>query len=249
MNFGGYVPLRRGIIEHLMNGRLSNNEGLVLIFLIMLADKATGRGTINAPSLRTFLPELSYDAAKRALLSLEEKHYIYRQITPFSKRVYPYWVNRYTVTDGPRKLLQIDLSQVFESRNIADIRYVDPVPEGAREGAPEGARDPALNYKKREKKQEKREYSPIGNSVSASVCEPMKEAKPITTAAIAHRTNVPASALPCALRVNNAACRENARNGRFIEPLLGRPLTDFEIADVNAGLVSIEQLAASQGIE
>jgi hypothetical protein len=78
MNFVGWVPLRRGIIAHTQHGRLSNTECLVLIFLIMLADKGTGAGTINAPSLCAFLPGLSYDSAKRVLLSLEEKRYIFR---------------------------------------------------------------------------------------------------------------------------------------------------------------------------
>lgn len=247
MNFIGYVQLRRGIMDHLVDGRLSNNEALVLIWLIMLADKSTGAGTINAPSLRAFVPGLSYHAAKRVLLSLEEKRYIFRHIVPFSKLVYPYWVNRYTITDGPRKLLQIDLSQVFESRNIADIRYINPALEGAREGALEGAPEPALYYNKGEKKNDKREYSIMDNSVNNSVCESMKKAKPITETALAEHTLAQGSALPCALPVNNTTWRDKATEERFVEPLLGRPLTDLEITAVNAGRTSVAQLAATEG--
>lgn len=203
MNFVGYVQLRRGIMDHLVDGRLSNNEALVLMWLIMLADKATGKGTINAPTLRTFLPELSYHAAKRLLQSLEDKQYIFRQIKPFSKVVYPYWVNRYILTYGPHKLLQIDLSQVFESRDIADICYIDPALENAPEGAPEGALDPALYYKNRETKKETKECSNIGTSVNDSVCNPVVETKPITKTALAERTSVQGCALPCAPHVNN----------------------------------------------
>lgn len=155
MNFGGYVALRRGLLAHLQDGRLSNAEALALTVLIMLADKSTGAGTINAPTLRTFLPELSYDAAKRILLSLEEKRYIYRKIIPFSTRVYPYWVNKYVPSTGPHKLLQTDLSQVFESKNIKDIRYGKSAPDPALEGALEGAPDPAPHYKNGKGKQEK----------------------------------------------------------------------------------------------
>jgi hypothetical protein len=128
MNFTGWVPIRRSILEHTMTGALSGNEFMVLTTLILLADKSTGRGTINAPSIHTYLPGLKYDSAKRTLQSLEEQGYIWRQITPMSKLVYPYWVNRYEITDGPHSTLQTDLSQVFESRDIKDIRYVKAGP-------------------------------------------------------------------------------------------------------------------------
>jgi hypothetical protein len=130
MNFTGWVPLRRNILEHTMNGNISNNEFIVMMALILLADKSTGRGTINAPAIRAYLPGLTYNSAKDALESLEKASYIYRQIVFKSKTVYPYWVNRYEVTDGIHKGLQTDLSQVFVSRDTKDIRYVTPPPHG-----------------------------------------------------------------------------------------------------------------------
>ena len=152
MNFVGWVPLRRGIIAHTQAGRLSNTECLVLILLIMLADKETGAGTINAPTLRTFLPGLSYDAAKRVLLTLEEKWYIYREIVPFSKHVYRYWVNRFTPSVGKYKALQCSLTKAFETRDVKNIEYVQPALEDAPEPAPEDARDAALHYNKEKDK-------------------------------------------------------------------------------------------------
>lgn len=131
MNFSGWVAFRRSFLEHTMDGSLSNQEALVLFTLILLADSKTGRGMINAAAIRTFLPELDYHAAKKILKSLEDKRYIWRKIKHRSKALYPYWVNRYEITQGPHKSFQIDLSQVFDSRDSSDIRYVNPTPAGA----------------------------------------------------------------------------------------------------------------------
>ena len=140
MIFTGFVAMRRGVLDHPRMGYLSNNEFVVLLTLIMLADAATGSGTINAPSLRSYLPKLSYPAAKRILQSLEDKKYIYRQITPFSKVVYRYWVNNYEVSRGIHQRCRTDLSYVVANRDITCIRYRKPVPEGSPEPQPEGVR-------------------------------------------------------------------------------------------------------------
>jgi hypothetical protein len=161
MNLAGFVPLRRSVFEHTANGRLSSNECLVFLLLVALADRRTGSGTINAPSLRAFLPELSYDAAKRVLCSLESKGYVFRDIVPFSKRVYRFWINKYRPTDGQYKSLQINISKALESRDVNDIAYINPAPEGALEGALETALEGAPNYEKREERIEKREDSSI----------------------------------------------------------------------------------------
>jgi hypothetical protein len=174
VNFVGYVPLRRGLLSHIQDGRLTNNEALTFVVLLMLADKETGSGTINSPTLRSFMPGLSHDAAKRALLGLEEKRYIFRQITPFSKRVYRFWVNLYMPTTGPHKSLQINLSQVFESGDINDIRYVDPAPEGAPQPPPQTAPQGAHHYKK-EKETDKENIAYTDSPVCASTVDAVSD--------------------------------------------------------------------------
>ena len=149
MNFGaGWVAVRREILEHLHKGWLSSLEFSVLMTLILLADAKTGTGTINAPTLRTFLPDLSYEAAKRVLKSLEDKKYIYRQITPMSKLVYPFWVNKYVPSTGPYKDRQLDLTEVFETKDIKRRRYVRPAPDSSPEAAPDYRLNTTPNYNK-----------------------------------------------------------------------------------------------------
>lgn len=234
MTFAGWVQLRRGIIEHLRDGRLSTLEYAVLTVLILLADSKTGSGTINAPTLRTFLPELSYDAAKRILLSLEEKRYIFRQITPFSKLAYRYWVNRYVLTTGPQKLRQINLSQVFETKNATDIQYARVAPDGALDPALEGALDPALHYKKEHMKKETRENNPsIGQYKSDSLCDTRDDSQNDT----AKRTKGEECALPGALpsvaHVKNTdtvppVIIKTGNDPTFTERATGRKLTFLE---------------------
>jgi hypothetical protein len=180
MNFRGFVQFRRAFLEHTMDGRLSNLEALVLFCLILLADSKTGRGTINAAAIRAFLPDLSYEAAKRALKSLEDKQYIWRQITPHSKALYPYWVNRYEVSQGPRKSLQIDLSRVFESKDVSQLMYINPDLEVDRDELPDPSRHKvrqvapggALNNNKdnENNKNKEKDTTPFnGHSVKASI--------------------------------------------------------------------------------
>jgi hypothetical protein len=171
MNLAGYVPLRRSVFEHTANGKLSSNECLVFLLLVALADRRTGCGTINAPSLRAFLPELSHDSAKRVLCSLESKGYVFRDIVPFSKRVYRFWINKYRPTEGKYKSLQTNISKALESRDVNDIEYINPAPETAPEGAPETAPEGALYYKKREERKEKRENPSIEEAVCASASD------------------------------------------------------------------------------
>jgi hypothetical protein len=173
VNLAGYVPLRRAVFEHTAAGKLSSTECLVFILLVALADRRTGSGTINAPSLRAFLPELSYDAAKRVLCSLESKGYVFRDIVPYSKLVYRFWINKYRPTEGKHKSLQINISKALESRDVNDIEYIDTALEGALEGALETALEGAPNYEKREERSENREQPYIENEVCASASDSM----------------------------------------------------------------------------
>lgn len=129
MNFAGYIPLNRGLIEHTMNGRLTNNEALTFVWLLMLADRRTGSYTINQPTLRFYLPGLSKGGAQDALEGLEHKRYIYRDVKPRSKVAYRYWIDGFTPTDGPHKSSRLDLSEVFATKDTSKVRYVKVPPE------------------------------------------------------------------------------------------------------------------------
>lgn len=137
MIFAGWVPIRRAILEHTMDGRLNITEYAVFNVLALLADRHTGSGRINAPALRTYLPGLKYEMAKRTLTSLQKKGYIWRSIKPRSTAVYLYWINHYEITDGPHKMFQTNLSKVFATGDITAITYDRHVPESTLQNTPE----------------------------------------------------------------------------------------------------------------
>ncbi len=151
MNFKGYVPLRRGLIEHVRDGRLTSREAWAFCTLVMLADKETGSYTINAPTLAAFMPELisdnaqpknMYEPAKRVLHRLEEKGYIFRKMTPGARQAQPYWVDKYVITAGPKAGTRIDLTEVFKTKDVTNIKYtrcepdIDLKPQGVSEASP-----------------------------------------------------------------------------------------------------------------
>jgi len=145
MNFSGWVAIPRSILNNTHTSRLSNTEQLVLMTLMLLADARTGSGYINAAAIRTYLPELRYDTAKRVLKSLEDKRLIYRQIVHASKSLYPYWIHGYQVSDGPHRLLWTNLSQVFVSTDIRAMRFDKVAPEAPLETTPDSPLETTLD--------------------------------------------------------------------------------------------------------
>jgi hypothetical protein len=177
MIFNGLIQLRRGILEHIHSGRLSTLEFAALNCLIMLADKETGQGEINAPLLRYYFSDLSADAAQRVLSSLDRKRYIYRHNPASSKRAYPFWMNKYEVTTGQHKSRRLCLDVVARSKDLRDILYVDSSVPGATFTATQGATQPANSNNNRKDRKEKREVAAVAyhdslGTISAEVSEP-----------------------------------------------------------------------------
>lgn len=129
MNFSGWVAIPRSILNNTHTQRLTITEQLVLMTLFLLANSKTGSGHINAAVLLSYLPELKYNTAKRVLLSLEVKRFVYRQIVHASKNVYGYWLHGYQISEGKNRLRWTNLSQVFVSRDIKDIQYDEVAPD------------------------------------------------------------------------------------------------------------------------
>lgn len=97
----GYVQARRGVLSHLLDGRMTLQEFAVFHILLYLADKATGSYNINSGAVMFWTNgQIGKDGADRALRGLEEKGYIVRDITPGHKGVYPYHIQKYLPTAG-----------------------------------------------------------------------------------------------------------------------------------------------------
>lgn len=79
LTFNGYIPKRRGIMEHLRDGRLTLMDYIVFDLLLIWADHRTGIATTNGPGL-VFLSgnQLKLDTVQTSLRRLEEGGYIRR---------------------------------------------------------------------------------------------------------------------------------------------------------------------------
>jgi hypothetical protein len=179
MNLSGWVAVRRGILEHMLTGKLSMSETLVLTVLILLADSSTGRGYINGPSLRAWIPELEYDSAKQILQSLEEKRFIWRQIKHGSKAAYPYWVDKYEPSKGRHKGLLTNLSKVFDSNDAKDVEYVKVSPEEQPaippERPPHLPLHPPLNNNKNKNTDKNKNTTSSVNDASAAMLQTVQQ--------------------------------------------------------------------------
>ena len=101
ISLNGYVQKRRGVLTHLQQRRMTANEYLVFDILLMLADKQTGSGWINAAAIGYWTGgQIKVDAADRALRGLEKKDYIVREITPGNTGLYQFHVQKFVVTYG-----------------------------------------------------------------------------------------------------------------------------------------------------
>lgn len=112
----GFVPIRRGIYEHISNGRMTGKEWMVYSTLHLKADHQTGICLkVSAPILGHLL-QIKPRQVNRILTSLENKQYIRRLNHRGQIRHYPVVINKYlTVPNG----LLIDAHNTKSLKEIA----------------------------------------------------------------------------------------------------------------------------------
>lgn len=140
----GYVQKRRGVVDHLQQGRMTLLEYGAFDFVVLSADKATGvwLGNAQTLSLSCGAGDVSVRQARTLLESLERKRYIRRFSVLGSRSVYPIAVHQYKVTFGARSGTMLD---AWNSTSYEELRY--EWPPGASElpaSCPPGGRQVAI---------------------------------------------------------------------------------------------------------
>lgn len=98
ITLNGYVQKRRGVLQHLVDGRMTPNEYFVFDILLILADHNTGCGMINASAIVFWSGgQLGVDGADRTLRSLDKKNYIVRETSAGRMGLYPYRIQNYEI--------------------------------------------------------------------------------------------------------------------------------------------------------
>ena len=129
----GFLQLRRGVWEHLRDGRMSHMDALAFIYIVSQADTRTGVWNGSASSLAGEIV-VSPRNARRLLERLTEAGYLKRFSVPGKHVCYPVLVHKYPISDGQHKGEHLDAAS---STSATLLRYIK-AESGEQEGEHKG---------------------------------------------------------------------------------------------------------------
>jgi hypothetical protein len=115
----GFAQIRRGIWEHVRDGRMSLSDYAVYSYIISQADTRTGIWQGSAGALAGELC-VSPRLARRFLERLSKGDYIKRFPVPGKHACYPILVHKFLLTNGEHKGEQLN---ALSSASPVDLRY------------------------------------------------------------------------------------------------------------------------------
>lgn len=121
LTFNGYFPKRRGVLEHLRDGRLSIMDYVVFDLLLIWADANTGIATTNGPGL-VFLSgnQLKLDTVQTSLRNLEAGKYIARPFYVQGQRGdQKIFIDKFVCTKGKLKGKVLSFTKTTDWQNPA----------------------------------------------------------------------------------------------------------------------------------
>lgn len=133
----GFVPIRRGLWEHLRDGRMSPFEALAFIYICSQADTRTGVWKGSAGALVTelgFIPRTARDLLER----MEHGGYIRRFVSQGMRRCYPILIHKFPVTQGEHNGEVLDALSSTKQDGCLDLRYISREVHGEVDGEVHG---------------------------------------------------------------------------------------------------------------
>jgi hypothetical protein len=126
MKENGFAPIRRGLWEHIRDGRMSHLEALAFVYVCSQADTRTGiwKGCAKALAGELGMRERT---ARDVLEKMEHGDYIRRFATPGLHSCYPILVHKFQVTQGEHNGEQLN---ALESKSPADLTYFSREQDG-----------------------------------------------------------------------------------------------------------------------
>ena len=115
----GFLQLRRGLWEHVRDGRMTITQALAFIYICCEADTRTGiwKGSAKSLSGELGIPERT---ARDVLEKMEHGDYIRRFAVPGRHACYPILVHKFLITAGEHNGEQVN---AIESKSPADLAY------------------------------------------------------------------------------------------------------------------------------
>ena len=149
----GFLPLRRGLWEHVRDGRMSITEALAFIYICSQADTRTGiwKGCSKSLSGELGIPERT---ARDVLEKMEHGDYIRRFAVPGRHICYPILIHKFLITQGEHNGEHLNAK---ESTTPADLRYISRE-QGVEQGVEHSVEHGAAQ--RRSEKREERKAKP-----------------------------------------------------------------------------------------
>src|SRR5712671_484419 len=124
----GFLQLRRGIWEHIRDGRMSITEGLAFVYICSQADTRNGiwKGSAKSLSGELGIPERT---ARDVLEKMERGDYIRRFAVPGRHACYPILVHKFMLTNGEHNGEQLN---ALGSTSPTDLAYFSREQDGER---------------------------------------------------------------------------------------------------------------------
>jgi hypothetical protein len=136
----GFVQLRRGLSEHVRDGRLSFFEAALYVFILMDTNPATGL-CYGSAGLFSAIYSVPSRTCRDALEKLEEKGYLKRFPTRGRHGSYPILVNKFRCSDGAMKGKYVNSSKSVSWKNIVYESSDDYVDDNVNDGAVAGVNE------------------------------------------------------------------------------------------------------------
>jgi hypothetical protein len=149
----GFAPIRRGLWEHVRDGRMSHLEALAFVYICSQADTRTGIWKGSAKSLAGELG-LKERTARDVLEKMEHGDYIRRFAVPGLHSCYPILVHKFPITQGEHNGEQLN---AIDSKSPLDPTYFSREQDGEQSVEHSAAQ---RRIEKREKRKEKQKEAP-----------------------------------------------------------------------------------------
>jgi len=170
----GFAPIRRGLWEHLRDGRMSHLEALAFVYICSQADTRTGIWKGCAKSLAGELG-MKERTARDVLEKMEHGNYIRRFAIPGLHSCYPILVHKFLITQGEHNGEHLN---AIDSKSPVDLTYFSREQDGeqsVKHGVERSAAQRRI--KNREKTQNKKTDHPKNDDAGRSPTSLREKAK------------------------------------------------------------------------
>jgi len=147
----GFAPIRRGLWEHLRDGRMTPLEALAFVYICSQADTRTGIWKGSAGAL---VNELGFNprTARDLLERMEHGDYIRRFVSQGMRRCYPILVHKFPITQGEHNGEVLDALSSAKQDGCLELRYFPREVDGEVHGEVRSSQRRIENIENKEKK-------------------------------------------------------------------------------------------------